>query len=110
MCMRKMICSVERQAESHTFDAPYWHRALVKTCTYAITGLGSVGRIYTHVATFSLTPAGIVARITVGRLQRQELQHLSGWEISGEEDAKMKHRAEIEETGREERQDRGGQL
>src|SRR3546814_18597784 len=89
MCMRKMICSVERQAESHTFDAPYWHRALVKSCTYALTGLGSVGSIYTHVATFRLTPAGIVARIIVEGLTRQELQHLSGLDLRAEEDASM---------------------
>jgi 3-oxoadipate CoA-transferase beta subunit len=39
---------------------------LVPSCTYPLTGLGCVDRVYTDVATFLLTPEGVVVRETFG--------------------------------------------
>ena len=39
---------------------------LVPSCTYPLTGVGCVDRVYTDVATFEITPAGVVVRETHG--------------------------------------------
>ncbi|MFD7135843.1 3-oxoacid CoA-transferase subunit B [Streptomyces sp. NPDC059894] len=39
---------------------------LVPQCTYPLTGLGCVDRIYTDLAVFDITPDGVVARETFG--------------------------------------------
>ena len=39
---------------------------LVPSCTYPLTGVGCVSRVYTDVATFDLTPAGVVVTATFG--------------------------------------------
>ncbi len=39
---------------------------LVPSCTYPLTGVGCVDRVYTNVATFDLTPNGVVVRETHG--------------------------------------------
>ncbi len=39
---------------------------LVPACTYPLTGVGCVSRVYTDVATFDLTPAGVVVTATFG--------------------------------------------
>ena len=39
---------------------------LVPTCTYPLTGVGCVDVVYTDVATFDLTPGGVVVRETYG--------------------------------------------
>jgi len=39
---------------------------LVPTCTYPLTGLGCVSRVYTDVATFHITPQGVVVTETFG--------------------------------------------
>jgi acyl CoA:acetate/3-ketoacid CoA transferase beta subunit len=39
---------------------------LVPRCTYPLTGVGCVDRIYTHLATFHLTADGVVVRETFG--------------------------------------------
>lgn len=39
---------------------------LVPECTYALTGLGRVDRIYTDPATFVITVGGVVVRETFG--------------------------------------------
>ena len=48
---------------------------LVPTCTYPLTGLGCVSRVYTDVATFHITPQGVVVTetfgITVAQLKSQ---------------------------------------
>ncbi|MFE3202345.1 3-oxoacid CoA-transferase subunit B [Embleya sp. NPDC059237] len=39
---------------------------LVRECGYPLTGVGCVGRLYTDLAVFHLTPAGVVVRETFG--------------------------------------------
>ncbi|CAI9410447.1 3-oxoacid CoA-transferase subunit B [Nocardioides sp. T2.26MG-1] len=39
---------------------------LVPRCTYPLTGVGCVDRLYTDVATFEITPGGVVVRETFG--------------------------------------------
>jgi 3-oxoadipate CoA-transferase beta subunit len=39
---------------------------LVPRCTYPLTGVGCVDRVYTDLATFLITPAGVVVRETHG--------------------------------------------
>ena len=39
---------------------------LVSQCSYPLTGLGCVSRLYTDVATFDLTPGGVVVREAYG--------------------------------------------
>ena len=39
---------------------------LVPECTYPLTGVGCVDRVYTDLATFDLTPDGVVVRETFG--------------------------------------------
>ena len=39
---------------------------LVPTCTYPLTGVGCVSRVYTDVAIFDLTPDGVVVTATYG--------------------------------------------
>jgi len=39
---------------------------LVPVCTYPLTGVGCVSRVYTDVATFDLTPDGVVVTATFG--------------------------------------------
>jgi 3-oxoadipate CoA-transferase beta subunit len=39
---------------------------LVPACTYPLTGVGCVDRVYTDLATFDLTPDGVVVRETFG--------------------------------------------
>ncbi|AEV83648.1 3-oxoadipate CoA-transferase subunit B [Actinoplanes sp. SE50] len=39
---------------------------LVPDCTYPLTGLACVDRVYTDLATFAITPAGVVVRETFG--------------------------------------------
>src|SRR5690349_8267830 len=39
---------------------------LVPACTYPLTGVGCVSRVYTDVATFDLTPDGVVVTATFG--------------------------------------------
>uniref|UniRef100_UPI0037836790 CoA-transferase n=1 Tax=Nocardioides sp. TaxID=35761 RepID=UPI0037836790 len=39
---------------------------LVPDCTYPLTGVGCVDRVYTDLATFEITPDGVVVRETFG--------------------------------------------
>jgi 3-oxoadipate CoA-transferase beta subunit len=39
---------------------------LVPSCTYPLTGVGCVDRVYTDLATFAITPGGVVVRETFG--------------------------------------------
>ncbi|GAB3083110.1 3-oxoacid CoA-transferase subunit B [Nocardioides zeae] len=46
---------------------------LVPTCTYPLTGVGCVDRVYTEVAVFDLTPEGVVVRETFGTTTPEQL-------------------------------------
>ena len=47
-------------------------------CTYPLTGIGCVTRIYTDLATIDVTPDGLVARDLAEGLSFEELQRLTG--------------------------------
>ena len=50
---------------------------LVPTCTYPLTGVGVVNRIYTDLATLQVTPQGLLVVDRVDGLSHAELQTLS---------------------------------
>ncbi|QQE08933.1 CoA transferase subunit B [Cupriavidus sp. ISTL7] len=50
---------------------------IVPECTYPLTGIGCVTRIYTDLATIDVTPDGLVARDLVEGLSFDELQRLT---------------------------------
>ena len=51
---------------------------IVERCTYPLTGLACVSRIYTDLAVLDVTPAGLVVRDIVDGLSFAELEHLTG--------------------------------
>jgi 3-oxoadipate CoA-transferase, beta subunit len=51
---------------------------LVAQCTYPLTGMGCVSRIYTDLAVIEVTPAGLRVVECVDGLSLEELQRLSG--------------------------------
>ena len=51
---------------------------LVEHCTYPLTGVGCVERIYTDLATLDITPDGVVARDLVDGLSFEALQAATG--------------------------------
>jgi 3-oxoadipate CoA-transferase, beta subunit len=51
---------------------------LVAQCTYPLTGIGCVSRIYTDLAVIEVTPAGLRVVECVDGLSLEELQRLSG--------------------------------
>ena len=51
---------------------------IVERCSYPLTGVGCVARIYTDLAVVDVTPAGLVAREWVDGLSFDELQALTG--------------------------------
>ncbi|KAB2905544.1 MAG: 3-oxoacid CoA-transferase subunit B [Burkholderiaceae bacterium] len=54
---------------------------LVKTCTYPLTGLACVKRVYTDLATFACTPEGLQLIDAVPGLGRAELEGIAGLPI-----------------------------
>ena len=55
---------------------------LVQTCSYPLTGIGCVKRVYTDLATLACTPAGLVVIDTVDGLSVQALSELIGLPLS----------------------------
>lgn len=55
---------------------------IVERCTYPLTGIGVVKRIYTDLAVIDVTPRGLVASRLVSGLDCDELQRLSGVPLS----------------------------
>jgi 3-oxoadipate CoA-transferase beta subunit len=51
---------------------------IVPVCSYPLTGIGCVSRVYTDLATIDITPRGLVVIDTVDGLDLAELQRLSG--------------------------------
>ncbi|AMK20760.1 MULTISPECIES: 3-oxoacid CoA-transferase subunit B [Sphingobium] len=54
---------------------------LVKACTYPLTGLACVGRVYTDLATFTRTPYGMTASDIVEGLSLHALCDMTGLEL-----------------------------
>ena len=55
---------------------------LVKQCTYPLTGLGCVSRVYTDIAVFQIEPGGIVRVVDdVSGAGEQELRRLTGIDL-----------------------------
>ena len=55
---------------------------IVERCTYPVTGLACVTRIYTDLAVIDVTPAGLLVRDIVDGLSLEALQRLSGVPLS----------------------------
>jgi 3-oxoadipate CoA-transferase beta subunit len=55
---------------------------IVERCTYPLTGIGCVSRVYTDLATLEITPAGVKAIDWVDGLPFEELVRLSGVPLS----------------------------
>ncbi|MEM5405512.1 MULTISPECIES: 3-oxoacid CoA-transferase subunit B [Paraburkholderia] len=51
---------------------------LVSECTYPVTGVGCVGRIYTDLAAFDVTPEGLAVREIYSDIDFDALQKLAG--------------------------------
>jgi 3-oxoadipate CoA-transferase beta subunit len=51
---------------------------IVSRCTYPLTGIGVVKRVYTDLAVVDITPRGLVANYLVPGLSFEELQRLTG--------------------------------
>jgi 3-oxoadipate CoA-transferase beta subunit len=51
---------------------------IVKQCSYPLTGIGCVKRIYTDVATIEVTPQGLKLIDTVDGLDKAELEKMIG--------------------------------
>jgi 3-oxoadipate CoA-transferase beta subunit len=56
---------------------------LVTDCTYPLTGIGCVKRIYTDLATFACGPQGLTLIDAVPGLDAAQLQSLTGLPIRG---------------------------
>jgi 3-oxoadipate CoA-transferase beta subunit len=55
---------------------------IVERCTYPLTGVACVNRIYTDLAVIDVTPAGLVVLETVDGLSFDELARLTGVPLS----------------------------
>jgi 3-oxoadipate CoA-transferase beta subunit len=56
---------------------------LVKQCTYPLTGLGCVSRVYTDIAVFQIEPGGVVRVVDdVSGAGEQELRRLTGLDLA----------------------------
>jgi 3-oxoadipate CoA-transferase beta subunit len=59
---------------------------LVETCSYPLTGVGTVDRVYTDLAVVDITPDGFLVREMINGLSRNELQAKSGGPLSYADD------------------------
>ena len=51
---------------------------IVQACTYPLTGIGCVNRIYTDLAVMDVTPQGLIVRDIAEGMSLQELEKLTG--------------------------------
>jgi 3-oxoadipate CoA-transferase beta subunit len=54
---------------------------LVPQCNYPLTGLACVKRVYTDLAVFELTRAGVLLRECVEGVDREALERLTGLQL-----------------------------
>ena len=59
------------------------HSKVVRACTYPLTGLACVKRIYTDLATLEVTPQGLRLIDAVEGLSREALEQLMGLSLQG---------------------------
>ena len=59
---------------------------MVETCSYPLTGVGTVDRVYTDLAVVDVTADGFLVREIVEGLSRDELQAKSGAKLSFPDD------------------------
>lgn len=57
---------------------------LVKVCSYPLTGIGCIKRVYTDLATFDVTPRGFAARNLVQGLSHKALEGLVGCQLESD--------------------------
>jgi 3-oxoadipate CoA-transferase beta subunit len=57
---------------------------IVKSCSYPLTGMACVNRIYTDLAVIDVTPKGLVVKEMVNGLSFEELQSLTDAPLSRE--------------------------
>lgn len=55
---------------------------IVKHCTYPLTGVGCIDRIYSDLAVMDVTPQGLVVREIFGGLSPQQLQEVTPVELT----------------------------
>ena len=55
---------------------------LVETCTYPLTGVGCVTRVYTDRAVLDVTPEGFAVRELFGTTTLDELRELTGLHLT----------------------------
>ena len=55
---------------------------LVKQCSYPLTGIGCIKRVYTDLATFDVTPTGFAVVDTVEGLSHEALEEMVGLNIT----------------------------
>ncbi|AOR79910.1 3-oxoacid CoA-transferase subunit B [Novosphingobium resinovorum] len=60
---------------------------LVENCTYPLTGLGCVSRVYTDLAVFDLGPSGASVVEMVEGLEIEELRRITGLDLAFAKDA-----------------------
>jgi 3-oxoadipate CoA-transferase, beta subunit len=56
---------------------------IVERCTYPLTGIGCVNRVYTDLAVIDITPDGLVVREAVEGTTLEELERLTGVPLVG---------------------------
>jgi len=56
---------------------------IVEQCTYPVTGIACVDRIYTDLAVLDVTPAGLVVREILADISFAELQEATGVKLAG---------------------------
>lgn len=60
---------------------------LVETCTYPLTGLACVSRVYTDLAVFDIGPGGAIVREMVDGMDIAQLRKLTGLTLSARDEA-----------------------
>ncbi|MEN9560466.1 MAG: hypothetical protein RLZZ502_1677, partial [Pseudomonadota bacterium] len=54
---------------------------LVRACTYPLTGLACVKRVYSDLASFEITPSGVKLMSIIDGLSKASLEQLLGFEL-----------------------------
>jgi 3-oxoadipate CoA-transferase beta subunit len=74
MGAKKVFVMMEHQTKSG-------ESKIVPTCTYPLTGVACVSRIYTDLATMDVTPEGLLVVDMMEGLTLDALQHMTGVQL-----------------------------